>query len=41
MFCKYCGKQVVDNAKYCSYCGGKIDQSDPAKTFDAIKEQNK
>lgn len=23
MFCKYCGKQIDDNAAYCPYCGSQ------------------
>ncbi len=24
MFCKYCGKEIVDGAKYCKYCGKSL-----------------
>ena len=27
MFCKYCGKQIPENAKFCSKCGKKIQES--------------
>ena len=30
MFCPNCGKKVLENAKYCGYCGAKIERSDPA-----------
>ena len=34
MFCKYCGKQLADNAIFCSQCGKKLDTkaSEVAKT---------
>ena len=21
MYCKYCGKRILDNSRYCNYCG--------------------
>lgn len=24
MFCKFCGKEIRDDAKFCSFCGGNI-----------------
>jgi hypothetical protein len=24
MFCKNCGKQILDTSKFCEYCGGKV-----------------
>lgn len=25
MYCKYCGKEIADDSKFCQYCGGRID----------------
>lgn len=32
MYCSECGKQILDNSKFCSYCGSKIDN----KSFNDI-----
>ena len=32
MYCKNCGKKLNDNAKFCTYCGIKIDSENPAPT---------
>lgn len=38
MFCKYCGKEIEDNAKFCKFCGVKMvsniipEQSDVEKS---------
>ena len=29
MFCKYCGKEIEDNAKFCAHCGKKLTGSAP------------
>ena len=26
MFCRYCGNQLPENAKFCSSCGAKVDE---------------
>ena len=26
MFCKYCGKEIVDGAKFCASCGANIEE---------------
>jgi len=25
MYCKYCGKEIADDSKFCQHCGGQID----------------
>ena len=32
MFCKNCGKQILDDAKWCSSCGTSVDGSAPQTT---------
>ena len=27
MFCKYCGKEIVDGAKFCASCGGRVEET--------------
>ena len=27
MYCKYCGKQIADNSKFCQHCGGSQEDS--------------
>lgn len=34
MYCKECGKEIIDNSKFCSFCGAKQDIVEPT-----IKEQ--
>lgn len=31
MFCSSCGKELPDNAKFCSYCGNRVDERQPEK----------
>lgn len=31
MYCKFCGKQIDDNAQFCQYCGKKLKQSGPSE----------
>lgn len=40
MFCKYCGKQLDDNAKFCPECGAKIIEENAPKpeTDDFFKD---
>ena len=26
MYCKHCGKEIVDDSKFCNYCGGVQDE---------------
>ncbi len=35
MFCKNCGKQIDDNAKFCIECGAKIERNDTDTAFPA------
>ena len=28
MYCKKCGKQIVDDSKFCKYCGALVDESE-------------
>ena len=30
MYCKHCGQQIDDNAKFCQHCGGTVSAQDPA-----------
>lgn len=32
MFCRYCGKPISDNAKFCPNCGGEIQEQIPVQT---------
>ena len=35
MYCKKCGKQIVDDSKFCKYCGALVDESEySANKFD-------
>ena len=27
MYCKYCGKEIADDSKFCQHCGGKLDNN--------------
>lgn len=31
MYCKFCGKQIDDNAQFCQHCGKKLKQSGSSK----------
>ena len=31
MYCKNCGKEIADNAKFCSYCGAKQTNTEPTQ----------
>lgn len=35
MYCKNCGKIIVDNAKFCRYCGMKVDEDVHVRTRQA------
>lgn len=39
MYCRFCGKQIPDDAKFCSYCGKKLEY-DPDGVVKAAKEKN-
>ena len=44
MFCKYCGNQLPENAKFCSSCGAKVDEEVQAVKYEEpqvvyVKEQ--
>ena len=36
MFCRFCGKQIPDDAEYCSYCGRKVLRVPPVFTMTDI-----
>lgn len=36
MICKYCGRQITDDAEYCSYCGRKVLRVPPVFTMTDI-----
>lgn len=38
MYCNKCGKQIVDDSIYCSYCGCKIENNNPKTEDDIIIE---
>lgn len=44
MFCKHCGKQISDSAKFCKYCGGSLvketNQSKVIDEMDSDKESS-
>lgn len=29
MYCKYCGKEIADDSKFCQHCGSKQDDATP------------
>ena len=33
MICSGCGKEIADSAKFCKYCGAKIEPPKPKKRF--------
>ncbi len=39
MFCKNCGKEISDDAKYCPYCGVEQSNIEPIKNV-SVKEEN-
>lgn len=41
MYCKYCGKEISDNSKFCTYCGkpAKIDGSGELSKDESANEQ--
>ena len=41
MFCKYCGAQVPDGAKFCPKCGGALTSVSEAPKAEAPKPQPK
>ena len=32
MYCKECGKQISDQAKFCNFCGAKVTAAQPAQS---------
>ena len=36
MLCRFCGKQIADDAEYCSYCGRKVLRVPPVFTMTNI-----
>ena len=39
MHCKHCGKQIEDDSKFCTYCGGKISINEKAIQSQQITSQ--
>ncbi|MBQ3824530.1 MAG: zinc ribbon domain-containing protein, partial [Spirochaetaceae bacterium] len=39
MFCKYCGKELADKAKFCSKCGKRLGVKDSLKNEDFSESQ--
>lgn len=40
MFCKNCGKELLDDAKFCPNCGAKIFEDSENKAFESPKKEN-
>ncbi len=40
MFCKQCGKEVAENAKFCGYCGANLTEEDVQDTRNTQNTQN-
>ena len=40
MFCKNCGKELLDSDVFCPYCGSKIEKDD-VKVEEEVKEEPK
>lgn len=38
MFCKYCGKRIVNNSKFCPYCGNGLSASGTENVKDTLKK---
>lgn len=38
MFCRYCGKEISDDAKFCEFCGAKNAKTEKEKTSDSTEE---
>ena len=36
MFCRYCGRQLPDDSRFCSGCGKRLDETSPAQAGDAV-----
>ena len=39
MYCKKCGKQLPDDAEFCTYCGAKVDKQEDPSGVDASKKK--
>ncbi|MBE6737781.1 MAG: zinc ribbon domain-containing protein [Ruminococcaceae bacterium] len=39
MFCKNCGKEIVDNATFCGYCGTQVTTSAPAESTATVESE--
>ena len=37
MYCKECGKQISDQAKFCNFCGAKVTAAQPAQPAQAAQ----
>ena len=33
MYCKKCGKEIEEGAKFCTYCGNQIEEKDSNDTY--------
>lgn len=40
MFCKNCGKELADDAKFCDKCGYKMDDAEPGLASDPTLWRN-
>lgn len=40
MFCRYCGKEIEDNAKFCNFCGKKIEDDVEIKKNNEPSKRN-
>ena len=41
MHCKHCGKVIDDDSKYCSYCGGNVENKAEEKHDDENYHEDK
>ena len=39
MYCKYCGKEIADDSKFCQHCGGKQEDSFASPTNNEVKSE--
>ena len=38
MYCKYCGKQIADDSKFCQHCGGNLEDTITTSTTEVASE---
>lgn len=39
MYCKYCGKKIADDSKFCQHCGGKQEESIASPINNEVKPE--